>query len=73
MVEKHVKEIVLLSPIGITVKEEDYKSQVRGVSDFFYGLFVRIGWAFKLTYPFLMRTICCCCKNYFVDKYLSET
>lgn len=61
--QDRIKKLVLLSPIGITTKEEDYKNYINGCSDLLHTLLNKFGWAFNLTYKSPLRTICSCCKT----------
>lgn len=70
MTKEHVKEIILLSCIGITVAEEDYKARIESCSDLFHTVISKIGWTFNWTYKTLLRTICFCFKDYFISNYL---
>lgn len=60
---KKIKEVILLSPVGITPKEEDYKSKVKSFKDFLRVVGNNISWLFGLTYKSPFRCICACFKN----------
>ncbi len=58
-----VKEVVLLSPVGITSKEQDYKSKVNNFSDCLHVVGNKISWAFGVTYKSPFRCLCVCLKD----------
>jgi len=62
MMSQHVKEIVCLSPIGITPSEEDYKKGASGCHDCLYTALIKVGWSFKLNYKVILKTVGCCLK-----------
>ena len=62
----------MLSPVGLTSKEEDYKKQVKNCGDFVHWLTHKMGWCFKLTYKSPLRTICSCCKTRLIMNSLEE-
>ena len=64
--------MILLSPIGITPKENDYKYSIRGVKDVYYTLLAKFGWKFELTYKSPLRTVCSCCKDGILKGSFSE-
>jgi hypothetical protein len=69
---KHIKELLLLSPIGITIKEEDYKNEIHSFSDVLHTIINKFGWTFNLTYKSPLRTICSCCKQSLIEKSLKD-
>jgi hypothetical protein len=72
LAQAHIKRLLLLSPIGITTREEDYKNKIRSCSDVFYTILSKIGWAFNLTYKSPLRTICSCCKKSLVMDRIKQ-
>lgn len=57
-----IKEIILFSPVGITSKQQDYKSKVKSFSDCLHLIGNKISWTFGLTYKSPFRFICPCLK-----------
>lgn len=62
----------MLSPVGFTSKEEDYKKEINSCGDFFHTIIHKLGWTFRLTYKSPLRTICSCCKRKLIMNSLSE-
>lgn len=61
-----------MSPIGITIKEEDYKNYIRNCSDFLHTIVNKFGWTFNLSYKSPLRTICSCCRGSLIANSLKE-
>jgi pimeloyl-ACP methyl ester carboxylesterase len=61
--ETRISSLLLLSPVGITPKEADYKNGINSCSDIFHTLLSKFGWTFNLTYKSPLRTICRCFKE----------
>ncbi len=59
----NIREVILLSPAGITPKEEDYKSKMKGFSDCMHFLGNQLSWSFQITYKSPFRCICACFKR----------
>lgn len=72
LAQERIRKLVLLSPIGITTKEEDYKNYINGCSDLLHTLLNKFGWAFNLTYKSPLRTVCSCCKTSLIMGGLKE-
>ena len=62
----------MLSPVGLTLKEQDYKNEIRGCGDCIHLLYHKIGWCLRANFKSLLRTICCCCKKKMVMRSLNE-
>jgi hypothetical protein len=69
MAEIHIKELLLLSPVGISTKEDDYKSYINSCSDIFAKAFYQIGWTFNLSFKTPFR-LCSCARGYLINKEL---
>jgi pimeloyl-ACP methyl ester carboxylesterase len=63
LTKRHIKQLVMLSPVGLTPKEEDYKREITSCGDILHTIIHKLGWTFNLTYKSPLRTICSCCKK----------
>lgn len=69
MANKHIKEALLLSPVGITVKDEDYKNK-SGCVNFFQNIYYKLIWYSNLNHKSLFNLLCYdCCQDYFIRNY----
>ena len=62
----------MLSPVGLTPKEDDYKNNIRSCNDFIHLLTHKLGWTFNLTYKSPLRTCLSCCKKRLIMNSLNE-
>ena len=62
--------MVLLSPVGITIAEDDYKSTSSSCCDCLYGFMVNVGWALKLNYKSILGKCCCCFKEKIIKNFV---
>ena len=69
---KRIGQAVLLSPVGLTPLEEDYKSSPNGCGDCLYACFIKVGWALKLNYKTMLRNMFCCLKKTLINDFVSE-
>ena len=72
IIKEHIKQMLLLSPVGLTPKEEDYKNQVKSCGDFIHLMMHKLAWCFKLTFKSPVRTICSCCRTRLIMNSLEE-
>lgn len=70
--DNRVTSLILLSPVGITPKENDYKNEIHSCSDIFNTLMSKFGWTFNLTYKSPLRTICSCFKEKLIKDSFKE-
>ena len=70
--ESRIKKLILLSPVGITPRENDYKSKISSCSDFLYFISSKIFWKLNLTYKSPLRKICCCFKKKILKNSFSK-
>ena len=72
VMRQHVKQIVCLSPIGITPREEDYKNFSKGCRDCLYTALIKVGWNLKLSYKQLLKNLGCCLKDKILDDFTGQ-
>ena len=70
--DSRIKKLILLSPVGITPKENDYKNTIHSCGDIWHTLVGKLGWNFNLSYKSIFRTICCCLKKKILTSSFSD-
>ena len=70
--ENRIKKLIMLSPVGITPKENDLKNKIRSCKDVWETFIGNFGWKFNLTYKSPLRTICSCLKKKLLTGAFSE-
>lgn len=71
-VKNHVKQLILLSPIGITPASDDYKNKINSCSDIFHFIVSKIGWTFRITYKWVINKVLCFIREGLIDNYLRD-
>ena len=68
----NIERCILLSPIGVTPMETDYKNRCKSYKDIFYYVLSWFAWKFDLTYKSALKKLHGSLKRRLLKSFLSK-